>query len=294
MSAAFSLGRSEFNHIQPGTVVPFQIDGSFGRIKSVQLDNMCLDVEPEQPFPVDRDCNPIEDDFSTIDQAWRLTADNYLKFLDIKDQLSEDIFVCLYAFGDKDDGTGFIRARDCPDSLYVSEEQREDADNAQWEIIYDKLDPLQYKLRNTEIDMCLGEEVTAVKAGIAGRPGPARTRATWQLLDCANAPWWRFLHLFEARDLDEKLCKYTQDTDACYRYKNANRSDMPALGLFADPVDAGPLSADFAFSPQASDTQLEELSDEDKEYYEDYMAALQSSYAYYLDPNFDPYDYTGY
>ena len=60
MSAAFSLGRSEFNHIQPGTVVPFQIDGSFGRIKSVQLDNMCLDVEPEQPFPVDRDCNPIE------------------------------------------------------------------------------------------------------------------------------------------------------------------------------------------------------------------------------------------
>ena len=60
MASSFVLGRSEFNHIQPGTVVPFQVDGSFGRIQSVQLDNMCLDVEPEQPFPVDRDCNPIE------------------------------------------------------------------------------------------------------------------------------------------------------------------------------------------------------------------------------------------
>ena len=60
MASSFVLGRSEFNHIQPGTVVPFQVDGSFGRIQSVQLDNMCLDVESEQPFPVDRDCNPIE------------------------------------------------------------------------------------------------------------------------------------------------------------------------------------------------------------------------------------------
>ena len=60
MASSFVLGRSEFNHIRPGTVVPFQIDGSFGRIQSVQLDNMCLDVEPEQPYPVDRDCNPIE------------------------------------------------------------------------------------------------------------------------------------------------------------------------------------------------------------------------------------------
>ena len=63
--------------------------------------------------------NQIKDDFSTIDQAWRLTGDNYLKFLDIKDELSEDVFVCLYAFGDKDDGTGFVRARDCPDSAYI-------------------------------------------------------------------------------------------------------------------------------------------------------------------------------
>ena len=60
MASNFVLGRSEFNQILPGTVVPFQIDGSFGRIKSVQMDNMCLDVEPDQPYPVDKECNPIE------------------------------------------------------------------------------------------------------------------------------------------------------------------------------------------------------------------------------------------
>ena len=54
------------------------------------------------------------------------------------------------------------------------------------------------------------------------------------------------------------------------------------------------MSADYAFQPQATDSQLDELSQEDKEYYEAYMAALQASYAYYLDPNFDPYDYSGY
>jgi len=289
LASSFVLGRSNFDQIAPGTVVPFQVDGSFGRIQSVQLKNMCLDVEPEQPYPVDRDCNPIEDDFSTIDQAWHLTKENYLKFLDINDQLSQDVFVCLYAFGDKDAGTGFIRSRDCPDSKYISEELKEDSLNAQWEIVYDMGDPLQYKLRNKEIDMCLGEEVTQVKAGIAGRPGPARTRATWQLLDCSNAPWWKFLHLFEARDLDEKLCKYASDTDACYRYKNANRSNVP-LGLFADDMN-GPMSADYAVGP---DSRLEGMSEEDIAYYEQYMAALKASYEYYLDPNFDPYDYSGY
>ena len=64
-------------------------------------------------------------------------------------------------------------------------------------------------------------------------------------------------------------------------------------GLFADPV-AGPMSADYAFSPVATDSQLAELSEEDKAYYEAYMEALRSSYEYYLDPNFDPYDYSGY
>ena len=37
-----------------------------------------------------------------------------MKFLDIKHELTEDFFMCLYAFGDKEDGTGFVRARDCP------------------------------------------------------------------------------------------------------------------------------------------------------------------------------------
>ena len=60
VASSFVLGRSNFDQIAPGTVVPFQVDGSFGRIQSVQLKNMCLDVEPEQPYPVDRDCNPIE------------------------------------------------------------------------------------------------------------------------------------------------------------------------------------------------------------------------------------------
>ena len=67
-------------------------------------------------------------------------------------------------------------------TLLLSEEQKEDSANAKWEIIYDMGDALQYKLRNTEIDMCLGEEVTAVKMGRPGRPGPARTRQTWQLV----------------------------------------------------------------------------------------------------------------
>ena len=54
------------------------------------------------------------------------------------------------------------------------------------------------------------------------------------------------------------------------------------------------MSADYAFRPQATDSQLDELSQEDKDYYEAYLAALKASYAYYLDPNFDPYDYSGY
>ena len=39
--------------------------------------------------------------------------------------------------------------------------------NAHWEILYNPDDPLQYRLKNVEIDMCLGEEVTQVKAGKA-------------------------------------------------------------------------------------------------------------------------------
>ena len=58
-STNFALGRSEFTTINPGTVVPMEPDGSFGRIKSVQMDNMCLDLG-EQPFPIDTECKPIK------------------------------------------------------------------------------------------------------------------------------------------------------------------------------------------------------------------------------------------
>lgn len=286
MSNSFSLGRSEFTQIAPGTPIPIQVGGSFGRIKSVAMDNMCLDIEPEQPYPVDRECKEIKNDLSHIDQAWHISPNNYVKFLDIKHELTEDFFMCLYAFGDKEDGTGFVRARDCPGKGSSSSDEEV---NAQWEILYNPDDPLQYRLKNVEIDMCLGEEVTQVKAGKAGRPGPARTRTTWQLLDCTKAPWWKFLHLFESRDLDDKLCKVAQDPDACFRYKNANRSVPAGLG-FGFGANGQEMSADYA-QPFG---QARRLTPEEEEYYEAYMASLRASYEYYLDPSFDPYDYTGY
>ena len=93
-------------------------------------------------------------------------------------------------------------------TLLLSEEQKEDSANAKWEIIYDMGDALQYKLRNTEIDMCLGEEVTAVKMGRPGRPGPARTRQTWQLvgkhLTCRDSIVLTFYHGFKGV-VDKKI-----------------------------------------------------------------------------------------
>ena len=66
MSNSFSLGRSEFTQIAPGTPIPIQVGGSFGRIKSVAMDNMCLDIEPEQPYPVDRECKEIKVRYSYV------------------------------------------------------------------------------------------------------------------------------------------------------------------------------------------------------------------------------------
>ena len=40
-------------------------------------------------------------------------------------------------------------------------------------------------------------KVIDVKAGKAGKPGPARVRTTWALVECDKAPWWNFLHIFE-------------------------------------------------------------------------------------------------
>ena len=53
----------------------------------------------------------------------------------------------------------------------------------------------------------LGENIINVKAGKAGKPGPARIRTTWELVECNKAPWWEFLHAFEEYETDEKLCK---------------------------------------------------------------------------------------
>ena len=70
-----------------------------------------------------------------------------------------------------------------------------------------------------------------MKAGKAGKPGPARVRTTWALVDCEKAPWWNFLHVFDEFKLDEKLCKVSGDPDACLRYKNQNRKLPPGLDL---------------------------------------------------------------
>ena len=56
---SFALGRSEFNVISPGTVISMEKGGSFGRIKSVNNKDMCLDIG-EHPYPIDAPCQPIE------------------------------------------------------------------------------------------------------------------------------------------------------------------------------------------------------------------------------------------
>jgi len=149
-----------------------------------------------------------------------------------QDHSTERFFQCLYAFGDKDDNTGFVRVKECPGSRLIDPEMIE---NAHWEPIFNTANALEYRLRSLNNDLCLGEEITKVKAGKAGKPGPSRIRTTWALVDCETAPWWKFLHLFETYKIDEKLCKVAGDPDSCIRYKNANRK-IP-LGL----VDMGRL-----------------------------------------------------
>ena len=132
--------------------------------------------------------------------------------------------MCLYAFGDKEDNTGYVRVKHCPGSNEFI--NPDDFDNAQWDVIENPKNKLEFRLRNTNLDLCLGEEVVNVKAGKAGKPGPARVRTTWALVDCEKAPWWEFLYMFQNFKVDEKLCKIAGDSDSCLRYKNANRK-MP-------------------------------------------------------------------
>lgn len=128
--------------------------------------------------------------------------------------------MCLYAFGDQDDNTGFVRIKECPGSHFVDSEM---TPNARWEPIHNTANAFEYRLKSTTNNLCLGEEITKVKAGKAGRPGPSRVRTTWALVDCETAPWWQFLHLFEGYKIDEKLCKVAGDPESCIRYKNQNR-----------------------------------------------------------------------
>ena len=57
------------------------------------------------------------------------------------------------------------------------------------------------------------------------------------------------------------------------------------------------MEADYAFAPSSVDFPeglQRDMTPEEEEYYESYIAALRASYEYYLDPSFDPYDYNGY
>ena len=129
---------------------------------------------------------------TTTEQAWHYSTGKQLKYFDGDMEHSlDDYFMCLYAFGDKEDNTGFVRVKQCPGSYNIDPDM---FDNAQWEPMLNPADPYEFKLRNLSVDMCLGESVTQVKAGKAGKPGPARVRTTWALVDCDRGPWWNFLH----------------------------------------------------------------------------------------------------
>lgn len=282
----FSFGRSQFDGIRPGTPQILNAGSNWGRIRSVGK-KKCLDLTLETNYPVTANCS-IFDDYNT-DQSWQYSTGQHLKYYDADRVHSEEFFLCLYAFGDKEDNTGFVRMKGCPGSegeLAVDPDQFE---NAEWEPILNTKNAYEFRMRNTEIDMCLGEQVIDVKAGKAGKPGPARVRTTWALVDCEKAPWWNFLHVFDEFKLDEKLCKVSGDPDACLRYKNQNRKLPPGLANNGFGMQADPYAADFSMR----DSQFPEDYDEEKiqELYEAYMAM----YEYYLDPTFESnYDYDNY
>lgn len=288
MADGFSFGRSLFDGILPGTPQVLNLDSSWGRIRSVENHN-CLDLKPEVAYPVAHDCAQIND--TTTAQAWSYSPDKELKFFDVEQEHSMDYHMCMYAFGDADDNTGFVRVKECPGSLSIDPEM---FDNAQWQPIHNPANKLEYKLQNLSNEMCLGEEVTKVKAGKAGKPGPARVRTTWALLDCADAPWWEFLHLFENYKLDEKLCKVAGDPDSCIRYKNRNRKIPVGLIGSDNVLSADDLVFDAFSRPDGPTDQDEDLPAYDDDYYQELYKQYMSMYDYYLNSEFDPYDYTGY
>jgi len=269
----FSFGRSEFDSIVPGTKQVIRTDSNFGRIVSV-IEQHCLDLIVDSNYPIAEECAEIND--TTNDQAWQITNNNQVRYLDIDQKLGyDDFFVCLHAFGDKDDNTGFVRVRECPGEL------DDDYFNSQWDFTFKNGDPLQFRLRNTAVDMCLGDDVVQVKAGKPGKPGPARVRETWSLVDCDSAPWWHFLHLFENWKIDERLCKVAGDPESCIAYKS-NGKDFGGgeiLELDVNDIDLNTLD-------------LPEDYDSDK--LAELLAQYKDAFAYYYSNQFADYDYAGY
>lgn len=292
-SISFNLGRSEFDKIQPGTKQLLDYDSAWGRIQSVES-KLCLDLEPDTVYPVDKECNEIND--NSVDQAWHYSSDGFLHFLDINKEYSNGYRydVCLYGYGNSEDG-GFVRIHNCPSNIHNSES--EPIENAEWIIIKNEANPFEYKLKSKIVGLCMGEEIVSVKAGKPGKPGPARVKFTWQMVECKSAPWWNFLYLFENYDLSERLCKMTGDEEHCILYKNRNRK-LP-IGLQQSLISADSLNLNgFARSgprPAVDYSNYDTTDEEDDyEYDPELYEMYKSMYEYYLTGDFDPYDYDGY
>ena len=58
MADSFSLGRSLFEGIIPGTPQILQTDSSWGRIKSIETQS-CLNLSQTANYPIASDCAPI-------------------------------------------------------------------------------------------------------------------------------------------------------------------------------------------------------------------------------------------
>ena len=82
-----------------------------------------------------------------------------MKYYDADKVHSEEFFLCLYAFGDKEDNTGFVRMKGCPGSEGELAVEPDQFENALWEPILNVKNANEFRMRNTEIDMCLGEQV---------------------------------------------------------------------------------------------------------------------------------------
>jgi hypothetical protein len=181
-----------------------------------------------------------------------------------------------------------VRFRQCPQTgppgipLPIPIDGDED-NGSVWKFIHNKANRNEFKLKSEEVGLCLGEEVVTINAGHPGKPGPARVRYTWQMIECVSAPWWNFLYLFENIELDERICKVAGDPDHCWRFKN---------GVSKDEFELYNLSADDPSSIYVAQKPGETgpLSEYDQALYDKY----KQIYEYYDNYAFDPYDNTDY